>query len=90
MTATVGAHGENTDVRITPNFNFSQIAPRLAKFLFLLFLALQSQLPKEFRILSCDISHGDHVIYAMHSFLNDELCADNRNSKHKLTIVYEF
>ena len=56
----------------------------------MLFLALQSQLPKEFRILSCDISHGDHVIYAMHSFLNDELCADNRKCKHELFIVYGF
>ena len=28
MTVDVGEHGGNTDVRITPNFNLDQIAPR--------------------------------------------------------------
>ena len=40
-------------------------------------LSKVSRFQYNFRIESCEISHGELDIYAMHSFHNNELCVDN-------------
>ena len=29
-----------------------------------------------FRLINCNVSHGEHTIYPIHSFNNDQLCFD--------------
>ena len=82
MDVTVGALGGNTQVEITPNHSFgSQVGARLVFSMKRHDLTTQFifKIPSinYFRVISCNIAHGEHNIYAMHSLKDNQLCVDN-------------
>ena len=89
MSISAGDLGGNTDVQITPNHNFDNVIPRLVTSIYWVewFVGFQQSnfyiyiYTYHSRIVSCNISHEEHVLYAMHSFLNDQLCVDNSRKR---------
>ena len=86
MAVTVGELGGNTQVQITPNHSFgSQVGARFVfssdrhdlKIRLYNIIYITISMLDYFRVISCNISHEEHDIYAMHSFKDNQLCVDN-------------
>ena len=86
MAVTVGELGGNTQVQITPNHSFgSQVGARFVfssdrhdlKIRLYNIIYITISMIDYFRVISCNISHEEHDIYAMHSFKDNQLCVDN-------------
>ena len=88
MSIDVGGPGGTTEVTISPNHNFDEVAPRSAfeksYICHNLWLTINDtwlaagnlSYHECFRILNCNVAHAEHKLYPIHSFDDDQLCFD--------------